>query len=160
MSVHRKQQGSFIIELIVVVTVVVILASVAIPSMQQFLLRRDMDTSRATLLQSLQYAKQMARSQNTLVDVKLANNKITIRPRNSDQLVSQNFPQRVSLVGVDNAEAIEFVFRPVGSLARDDGDVVIDADVDLTILIQPSQDSGSDLQDSVVVGSYGSLASR
>ncbi|MDH5545164.1 MAG: hypothetical protein OEZ43_06200 [Gammaproteobacteria bacterium] len=160
MSARHNQSGSLMIELVIVMTIVVILGSVAMPDLHRFLVRRDIDNTRSMLIQSLHYAKQMARAENTLVDVQVGSNRLTIKPRNTAREISRQFSQRINLVSANNTVGLSFVFRPMGTLAREDDDLVIDADADLLIKILPQDTRLTGIEDSVVIGNYGSLASR
>lgn len=154
------QKGVTILEVLVVMTILSILATFAIPSLQEFLVRRDLDTSRASLSQSLQLARQIARSENTIVDINLANNTMQINPRNGSPSKTVTFSSRINFVTMDNGNALSFIFRPVGTIARPEGDQVIDILTDLKIKIQPSQLLDDTLEEIVTVGSYGGVASN
>ena len=154
------QKGVTLLEVLIVITILSILASFAIPSFQEFLVRRDLDSSRATLSQSLQLARQIARSENTIVDIDLVNNTMQISPRNGSPTKTITFSSRINFVTMDNGNALSFIFRPVGTIARPEGDQVIDILTDLKIKIQPSQLLDDTIEEIVTVGSYGGVASN
>ncbi|MDH5216209.1 MAG: prepilin-type N-terminal cleavage/methylation domain-containing protein [Gammaproteobacteria bacterium] len=155
-----SQKGVTLLEVLVVITILSILASFAIPSFQEFLVRRDLDSSRASLSQSLQLARQIARSENTIVDINLSNNTMQISPRNGSPSKTVTFSSRINFVTMDNGNTLSFIFRPVGTIARPEGDQVIDILTDLKIKIQPSQLLDETLEEIVTVGSYGGVASN
>ena len=156
----RFQKGVTLLEVLVVVTILSILATFAIPSLQEFLVRRDIDSSRANLTQSLQLARQIARSENTIVDVTLSNNTMQIDRRNGGKSKTVEFSSRINFVTMDNGNELTFMFRPVGTIAKPQGDQVIDILSDLKIKIQPSQLLDETIEEIVTVGSSGGVAAN
>ena len=160
MTYKHRQNGGMLLEAIVVVTIVAILAAVAVPNLNDMLLRKDMDYARSTLEKSLHLARQMALSENTVVDVQLQNNRLQITPRNGNENRVIDFPQRVQLLSVTDSDTINFLFRPVGTAGNRQGDVVIDFDNDLSIFVRPKDESSPGLQQQITVGNYGNIASN
>jgi prepilin-type N-terminal cleavage/methylation domain-containing protein len=153
-------RGLTFVEVLVVMSILSILAVIAVPSLQEFLVRRDLDNTRASLTQSLQLARQIARAENTIVDVKLRSNTMEIVPRNGGQQRTIDFSSRIAFVTPDNSDELEFIFRPVGTIGKAEGDQVIDLLSDLKIKIHPSELLDNTLEEVVTVGNYGGVASN
>lgn len=157
---RNKQRGVSLIEILVILTILSILATFAIPSLQEFMVRRDLDSARAELTQSLKLARHLARSENTIVDVNLSNNIMEIKPRNGSAEKTITFSSRVNFVTASDGQDLAIIFRPVGTIGRADGDQVIDILSDLKIKIQPSEFFDETIEEIVTVGSYGGVASN
>lgn len=154
----KKQHGFTVIEITIVFVIVGILAVMALPGFQQFLIKRDIKQAKTQLSQSLQLARQMAISENTLVAVSVNHGTLVIKGENGPNNQTVHFPPKVNFITSLGEDSFSFLFRPVGTVAYLQNGNVIDADSDLVISIKAGDNDANTA--TVKLGSYGSLATQ
>lgn len=154
----RHQKGVLLLETIIVVIIVGILAAIAVPALSELLLRKDIQNARDNIMQSLKMARQIAQSENTIVDVTIGNGKVRITPRNSGQLRETSLPERVKITGTEQSNVVGLIFRPSGTAAAFTDGQVIDSDSGLQLSLSPANEHPGISTETIFIGSYGNIA--
>lgn len=75
--------GATMFELLVVITVMILIMSLALPGLGEAGLRNDLHVARDTLFQTIRYAQQLARAQSTLVTMTLDGGRVSLQFANN-----------------------------------------------------------------------------
>ena len=153
----KNQRGLMLLETLVVITIVAILAAIAIPNINTLLTRKDIENTRENIAHTLKIARQMAQAENTIVDVKIADGKLSMTPRNNSASKSIDVSARVKITSETLSDNVQLVFRPVGTVGRVKDEQVIDLASDVLIQVSAS-DENMDIEETLVIGSYGNIA--
>lgn len=150
------QNGSLLIESLVIVAILAILAVIAVPNVSNLLLRKDINTARETLVQSLKLARQQAQAENTMVNVALKGREISIRTGNGQQAAQRILlPERVQMVAAANTEdkdqELTVTFNPNGTVNTNNATV-------LAVVIRSAQNPAAGVTESVQINSLGNIA--
>ncbi len=149
---QNHYRGNNLLETIVITSIIIVLAIIAIPSVSDLLLRNDMENAQSTVVDTLRLAKQTAVSQNTEIAVHISNRTISISPANSDEKNTIELPKRVN---IDHPH--QLVFLPDGSIVRQKNGRLLSLS-DLTITIKSSSDYNLELIEQVSINSLGGIA--
>ena len=145
---RKKQCGVSLLELLIVISIVGILAYAAIPQFSEIVEQRDLNTGSNTLMKALHKAKSIARAQNTIVDVSIANNEITIAPQNTTNSQTLRMPAGIIVTSDTNLS-----FNSMG-LAMNENQIM---NVQTDILIQPN--ANDSLNQTISISITGMIAS-
>jgi len=145
----NSQRGITLIELLIVISIIGIMAYSAAPNLSNVMSHKDLNTARSTLLLSLNKAKNIARTQSTIVEVSISENIITLAPGNASADESIKMPDTVS----PTTSVSNFRFNSMG-MATTPEDANIDAD--MTITIQPS--TNEDISSTITITPTGLIA--
>ena len=140
-SLKHSQHGATLLELLTVISIVGIMAYAAVPQFGEVVDRRDLNTAKTTLIQTLNKARNIARAENTIVSVKIEDNKITLSPSNSSSTLLIKMPKNIVVSDAG------FSFNAIGLI---DGDGLAS--------IEFHADSNSSLTDTVSISSTGMIA--
>ena len=112
----RQQRGSLLIELGIVVVLLIMLASWALPELSRSMTERKMETAEQTVRQTIQRARLMARNRNTWVELKISQDQLILTAKNNNTL------QETILLPKDIVFSTELSLRytPNGVLQRDE----------------------------------------
>ena len=107
------QRGVLLMELLVVFALIAIVAGITTPMWRPVIVEHDLNSARDTVLQSLQQAKQMARTRSTRVTVSLSPDDRRLHLRSADGRVDETvpLPSRVTV-----AANTSVVFSPLGTV--------------------------------------------
>ncbi len=148
MNMRTRQEGSLLLEALIVLLVIAGLAYVAVPGFSDTLLRGDMENARASVVQSLQEAKTIARARSTFVEVSFHDNQLRLRSSDGGAERQVALPSRVQV-----SEASAFSFTPQGVLIDVAGNQVESS----TIVITPADKPDSPLAETVIISSTGNI---
>lgn len=150
---QNHYRGNNLLETVVIVSIVIILAIIAIPSISDILLRKDMATAQKTVVDTLRLAKHTARTQNTEIKVLISKQAIVITARKNTEIQHVNLPKRVT---IDRTHKL--IFLPDGRIISQKNADFVDL-ADLIITIKSSSDYPQALIEQVSINSLGSIAS-
>jgi len=153
MQNQNHYRGNNLLETIVIASIIIVLAIIAIPSVNDLLLRNDMENAQSTVVDTLRFAKQTAVSQNTEIAVHISNRTISISPSNNDEINTVELPKRVN---IDRPH--QLMFLPDGSIVSQKNGHLVDL-ADLIITIKSSSDYSLVLIERISINSLGSIAS-
>ena len=157
LPVSARQTGVTLIELVVVLTIISILAAIAVPNFNSLMVRKDMENTRETIVHTLKMAKQMAQAENTLVDVVIGDNQLQITQRNNAATKTTGISSRVKVATQDAQQGITLTFWPTGIVTSQVNGQVIDLeDNGLALTISPSS-NGDDDGEVIMIGTYGTV---
>ncbi len=109
----HRQQGTLLVELLVVVAILAIMAALAAPDMRTIMREHYLKSAQDTLVQSLRKAKYVARSNGTTVTVTIGKGEHEVRLVSDDNTVSDHITLPRSITVSDN---VEIVFKPIGTV--------------------------------------------
>ena len=153
MQIQNNYRGNNLLETVVIVSIIIVLAIIAIPSVSDLLLRKDMENAQGTVVETLRSAKQTARTQNTEINVLISNKTIAISNPSGEMINTVDLPRRVN---IDHPHKL--VFLPDGSVVSQKNKDSIDL-ADLIITIKSSSGDDQALIEQVSINSLGSIAS-
>lgn len=146
------QSGSLLIESLVIVAILAILAVIAMPNVSNLLLRKDIDTARETLVQTLKLARQQAQAENTNVNVSLQGREISLQAANRPQTSRRiMLPERTQMMPAANNRTLQFTFHANGTVDAANADT-------LAVVIQSSANPDSGVRESVQINALGNIA--
>lgn len=149
----KTQRGISLIELLSVAAIIAILGAVALPHFQDFRLQQTLNSGEYDVMQGLQQARQMARSQGVFVTAEFGENELLLRPSNNPQNV-ERIPLPDNLVF---ANTTDFTFTPNGTLGLPNGGNGIEL-AGLSFDISPRNSQSGVMPRSIQVTSFGSIA--
>ena len=125
------QKGLTLIELMTVIGIIAIMAYTGVPYFKDMMVSSDLNTANRTLMQALQKAKYIARAENTIVNVSISNNVITLTPGNTSSVQTLKMPSNINV-----SSDVTFSFNPMG-LAIENGNNI---NANKTITIESTAD--------------------
>ncbi|MDH5229548.1 MAG: hypothetical protein OEY38_05775 [Gammaproteobacteria bacterium] len=149
-----KQQGTLLIELLVVVVIVAMLASFAMPGMQTSVINNDLSNGQKILTQTLRKARLIARAEGRFMLVRLhqGSNQIFLQRLNGDVVETVQLPPRTF-----SQEQVEFTFSPNGTIGRIEDEIVVNLAEQRIELVSTS--STSNQKTTTQINRFGNIAS-
>lgn len=108
----KKYSGFGLIELLVTITIFAILLAIATPNFSDILSQKDLNSASTTLVQALNKAKRIARSESTRVTVTVTGSTVTLVKDNTANVSEKiHLPSRISTATTNDDTASSVVVR-------------------------------------------------
>lgn len=147
-SSRRFQLGISFLELLTVVSIIGIIAFAAAPHFKEMIERQNLNNAKSALFHSLNKAKNIARTESTVVTVSLTGNVITLTPGNSANTHTTTLPDTINIDSFTS-----FQFNAMGMATTTAGN---NLDSDMSINLHPN--SNEDREETVKITPTGLIA--